>query len=378
MEGGKYGIIRIKSNDTIWIANFMESGTKFLDYEVASLLGKGGMGEVYLVRRNGEYYALKLLSPSLAQSKPEYVKRFFREGNIAMRLSHPNLVAVHDVGYNAEAGLYYIVMDYVNGYDLRSAIALGGAMPPNDAVGIISSVASALAAGEVLGLVHRDIKPENIMVETDGTVKLLDLGVAKARGTDSLNTMQRTVFGTPNYISPEQAQDASKVDSRADIYSLGIVLYELLAGKHPYGSDKPKDALVTLLSSEELPDIREKHPEVPEKLAALLKLMLAKNPAKRIESASKLLVILKKLGYAAPARPPAGQGARRPSRPDFSYSALSAAKPNPTLSFETKDKEILAFVKSVKAKSRRERRLRIIAFSLVVLLVIVGLLKLVL
>ena len=353
----------------------MESGTKFLGYEIVSPLGKGGMGEVYLVRKNDEYYALKILSPALAKSNPEYVKRFAREGKIAVRLRHPNLVAVYDVGYNAEADCHYIVMEYVNGYDLRSAIALGGAMAPKDAIGIIAAVASALEAGESLGLVHRDIKPENIMVENDGTVKLLDLGVAKARGTDSLNTMPQTVFGTPNYIAPEQAQDASKVDSRADVYSLGVVLYELLAGARPYERTNPKDVLARLLSPEELPDVRVKKPDVPEKLAAVLKLMLAKDAAKRIESASKLLEIFKKLGYDVSGKQAGEIKPCQSARPDFNYSSFMSAKPNPTLSLETKDEEIRSFVDSIKAKKRNARLLRIAAISLVILLVIVTLFK---
>jgi serine/threonine-protein kinase len=348
----------------------VEIGTKFLDYEVVSLLGEGGMSEVYLVRKDDEYYALKLLSPTLAKSNPEYVKRFEREARIAMRLNHPNLVGVYDVGFNEEFGRHYIVMDYINGCDLRSVIALGGAMDPKNAVDVILAVAGALAAGEALGLVHRDIKPENIMVEDDGTIKLLDMGVAKARGTDSLSTMPRTVFGTPSYISPEQAQDASMVDSRADIYSLGVVLYELLAGERPYECESTKDILAQLLSGEEIPDIRQKHPEVPEKLAALLCLMLAKDPEKRIASASKLLEVLKKLGYEAPCKPDGAPRPRHAPKPEFSYSSLDKVKPDNTLSFDTKDEEIRSFVDSLKTRRRNRRLFRAAAISLAVILAV--------
>ena len=348
-------------------------GSRFLDYEIVNLLGRGGMGEVYLVRRGDEHYALKLLSPSLANSNPEYVKRFVREGKIAMRLNHPNLVSVYDVGFSEELSCHYLVMEYVNGYDLRSALALGGAMKPKEAVGVISAVARALEAGEALGLVHRDIKPENIMVGNNGIIKLLDMGVAKARGTDSLNTMPRTVFGTPNYIAPEQAQDASMVDSRADIYSLGVVLYEMLAGERPYECDRPKDVLAKLLSHEELPDIRDKHPEVPQKLAALLRLMLAKDRTKRIESPSKLLDVLKMIGYETSAEPAVVPEPQPAVQPDFSYSSYSSIPDNPTLSFDTKDEEIRSFVNSIKAKKRRNTILRLTAISLAVLLAIIAL-----
>ena len=353
-------------------------GARFLDYEVVSRLGRGGMSEVYLVRKADEYYALKLLSPDLARTKPEYIKRFEREARIAMRLRHPNLVAVHDVGYNKEFGRHYLVMDYIDGYDLRSAIAVGGAMDVNSAVLVVVAVASVLEAGEALGLVHRDIKPENIMVENDGTVKLLDFGVAKARGTDSLNTMQRTVFGTPNYISPEQAQDSSTVDSRADVYSLGVVFYEMLTGVRPYECDKPRDVLAMLLSMEELPDVREKNPAVPEKLAAVLRLMLAKDPAKRIESASKLLVILKRLGYVAQERPVGALEPRKAPQPAFNYSSFSSAEANHTLSFDTKDEEIQSFVSALKTRRRNGLILRWTTIVLAVLLIVVVLVKFVL
>jgi len=365
------------SGDTMPGEQAVVLGAKFLDYDVVSLLGKGGMSEVYLVRKADKCYALKMLLPDLARANPEFVKRFEREARIAIRLRHPNLVAVHDVGYDKEFGRHYLVMDYVDGYDLRSAIALGGAMEPKEAVDVVLAVASVLEAGECLGLVHRDIKPENIMVESDGTVKLLDLGVAKARGTDSLNTMQRTVFGTPNYISPEQAQDASKVDSRADVYSLGVVFYEMLSGKRPYECDKPGEVLAKLLSPEELPDVREKNPAVPEKLAAVLRLMLAKDPSKRIESASKLIAVLKSLGYDASERPARKPGPVNTVQPDFRYSSYSSAEANHTLSFETKDKEIQSFVASLKARRRNERILRWTAILLTALLVAVVVAKLV-
>lgn len=350
-------------------------GARFLDYDVVRLLGRGGMSEVYLVCRAGSLYALKLLSPDLARTNPEYIKRFLREAKIAMRLRHPNLVAVHDVGYSKEFDRHYLLMDYIDGYDLRSAIAMGGAMDVNSAVLVVVAVASVLEAGETLGLVHRDIKPENIMVENDGTIKLLDLGVAKARGTDSLHTMQRTVFGTPNYISPEQAQDASTVDSRADVYSLGVVFYEMLSGRRPYECDRPRDVLARLLSPEELPDVREKNPAVPEKLAAVLRLMLAKDPAKRIESASKLLEVLKRLGYGVPERPGGALAPSKTIRPAFSYLSYSTAKANRTLSFDTKDKEIQSFVASLKTRRRGERLLRLVAVSIAVVFAIAVLVK---
>ena len=356
-------------------SSLLEIGSKFGDYTVVKLLGKGGMGEVYLVEKDGINYALKLLSNKIAKESPVYIKRFLREANIAMRIRQENLVAVHAFGKDDASSLYYIVMDYVSGCDLRSVIALGGAMEPDEAVRIILSVARALAAAESLGVVHRDIKPENIMIEDNGTVKLVDLGVAKARGTDSLSTMPRTVFGTPNYISPEQAQDASRVNFRADVYSMGVVLYELLTGKRPYECDKPKEVLAKLLSPEELPDVREIRPEVPAKISAVLKLMLAKDPEKRIASASKLLEVFSRVGYDVSNNVEAGRYPKKSAEPEFKYSAYDSTVSNNTLSFDTQDEEIKSFVNAIKARRRREKILRVAAVALGVVLVLLIIFK---
>lgn len=340
-------------------------GDNFRGYIIERLLGKGGLGAVYLARHElmDRLYAIKILYPNIAVEKPEYVRRFVREARIASKLNHPNVVAVYDVGYDEGSRVYFLVMEYVDGSDLRAALAFGGTMEPQEAVRVVASVAKALASGEPLGVVHRDIKPENIMLERDGTVKLVDLGVAKARGTDSLRTMPKTVFGTPNYISPEQAQDSSAVDSRADVYSLGVVLFELLCGRRPYNCEKPTQVIELLLSKEPLPDIRSLKPDVPEKLAELLKLMLAKNPEERIPSASSLLSKFVELGYGGivgdTARKAVAQPASAAQPPsDFDYSAILNTNANDTLSFETKDEEINSFVSSVKAKKRRAELFR--------------------
>ena len=204
-----------------------QTGENFRGYVIEKLLGKGGLGAVYLARHElmDQQFAIKILYPNVAREKPEYVRRFVREARIAAKISHPNLVSVHNVGYDNIKDVYFLVMDYVDGSDLRTAIAMGGAMDPREALRIVSSVAKALAAGEPYGIVHRDIKPENIMLTQDGHVKLVDLGVAKASGTDSLKTMAKTVFGTPNYISPEQAMNKEPIDERSDLYSVGVLMY---------------------------------------------------------------------------------------------------------------------------------------------------------
>lgn len=337
-------------------ATIFSAGESFRGYTIVKLLGKGGLGEVYLAHGpNGGNCAIKVLYPQAAKDKPEYIKRFLREAKIAMSVRHPNLVSVHDVGHDGDKDVYYLVMDYVQGSDLRTAIAFGGAMDHNEAVRIIACVAGALAAGESFSVVHRDIKPENIMITGDGTVKLVDLGVAKARGTDSLRTMQKTVFGTPNYISPEQAIDSSAVDERADVYSLGVVLFELLTGRHPYARPRTKDTLDFLLSPEPLPDIREFAPSVPVQISALLQLMCAKDPAKRIGSVAKLLGTLAKFGYDVAKLEAERQSRAAAQAQDFDYAAFVSAPANNTLSFEAQDAEIREFVQRLKTRRLKKR-----------------------
>lgn len=356
----------------------LQVGEKVGDYVVGRLIGKGALGEVYLVRQGdgGECFAMKTLLPDVAEDNPEYIQRFVREGRLAMKMRHPNMVAVHDVGYSSEKGVHYLVMDYVRGSDLRTAIAIGGAMDPGEAVRIVSSVASALAFGEQFGLVHRDIKPENIMIEDDGSIKLVDLGVAKASGADSLHTMSNAVFGTPNYISPEQAFDSSKVDSRADVYSLGIVLFELLTGRRPYEGSNPADAAVFLFSRKPIPDVRTVNPSVPASLAKILARMCEKHIDKRIASASALIKEFRNVGMMnESAWSSQRQACRRASEDDrpFDYSAYVDRPANNTLSFETKDEEIRNFVTRLKAKRRRHRIIAVVAAAAALAAVIVAL-----
>lgn len=334
-------------------------GEKFRGYEIVKSIGQGGLGSVYLARHGAldQMYAIKVLRPKMAKSNPEYVKRFVREAKIAVRVRNPNLVAVHDIGYDKGKGLYYLVMDYVEGCTLRTAIAMGGAMEPGEALRIVSCVAGALSAAEPFGVVHRDVKPENILITEEGKVKLVDLGVAKASGTDSLRTMTKTVFGTPNYISPEQARDSSSVDFRADVYSLGIVLFELLAGRRPYECRSQADIVSILFSPDPVPDVRTCASEVSPKLAMLLRMMCEKDPAKRIASASVLLDAIKRFGLqvnSAPAAAPAE------SQKPFDYAAYIKTPADDTLSFKTNDAEIQDFVAKMKSKKRKSNILSIV------------------
>ena len=350
------------------------SGDKFRGYVVERLLGNGSLGAVYLVRHEvlDTVYALKALFPEVAKENEDYVKRFLREAKIATRIRPPNLVAVHDCGYDEARGLYYIVMDYVSGGDLRQALAFAGRFAPDRAVEVVLQVASALDAAQEYHVVHRDIKPENIMIQPDGTVKLVDLGIAKADGLrDSLCTEAESVFGTPAYVAPEQALDASAVDVRADIYSLGVVLFEMIAGRVPYEGPNAPQILVQTLSSDPFPDIRDMNPDVPPALAIVIRRMCVKECDRRIATPAALIAEFAKIGYRLKDRPSGDVkfDRRAESAPTLvsmrsllQKSAVPVDADVDPLAFETEDVEIQDFVDRLK---RRKRLRKLASFSAV-------------
>ena len=340
-------------------------GDRFHGYVVERLLGNGGLGAVYLVRHEmlDTLFALKVLFPDVAKENDSYVKRFLREAKIATRIRHPNLVAVHDCGFDEERGLYYLVMDYVSGGDLRQAIAFAGHFDPDRAVEVILQVASALEAAQKYHVVHRDIKPENIMIQPDGLVKLVDLGIA--------------VFGTPSYVAPEQAIDAAHVDTRADIYSLGVVLFEMIAGRPPYDGPNAPQILAQTLSEDPFPDIRDYNRNVKPLLAVLIRRMCVKERERRIADPTSLLAEFEKLGYhlSRPASAQVQYAEAADSAPTVkSVRDLLAKlpdKPASTLSFPTEDVEISGFVASLKRK-RLFRRVRYALAALALLALAAG------
>lgn len=345
--------------------NIFQSGDKFRGYVVERLLGNGALGAVYLVRHEilETRMALKVLFPTVAKENQSYVKRFLREAKIATKIRHPNLVAVHDCGFDEERGLYFLVMDYVSGGDLRQAIAFAGRFEPDRAVEVIVQAASALEAAQQFHVVHRDIKPENIMIQPDGLVKLVDLGIAKADGIkDSLNTSSENVFGTPAYVAPEQALDAASVDTRADIYSLGVVLFEMIVGKTPFQGLSAPQILAQTLSSDPFPDIRDYNRDVPPMLAALIRRMCVKERDRRIPTPAALLAEFRRLGYdTAPAGRAASVSYTQSSETAQTLTSMKSVlanlpeRQNDTLSFETDDVEIKAFVEKLKSRKRRRR-----------------------
>lgn len=335
-------------------------GEHYRGYVVERVLGHGGVGAVYLVRHEilDTPFAMKVLYPKVAQEDPEYVKRFIREAKIAIKIRHPNLVAVHGCGFDQDRGIYYLVMDYVQGGDLRTVLGFAGKFSPDRAAKIILQVASALGAAQKFSVVHRDIKPENIMLLPDGTVKLIDLGIAKATGLgDTLATATQSVFGTPVYISPEQAVDSGDVDHRADIYSLGIVFFEMVSGTCPYTEGNSAQILEKVLSDEPMPDVRDFDRTVPPAVATLIRRMCHKDRDRRIGDYKVLVAELGRLGYdfGSLGSPTVEFAPDAEARPTMKIGKLVENLPpnNPTLSFETQDIEIKNFVDNLKQRRRR-------------------------
>lgn len=243
------------------VSRMPKEGDRFGNWTITRILSKGGMGMVYLVRNPTlrAERALKVLDPAIAERNREFVDRFNQEAALVCGLHSPHLVEVYDAGCERTSGFYYIVMEYLGGGTLRDRMRCRGRIPWREALGIVRQVALALAAVEKRHSVHRDIKPENILFTSDGVAKLVDFGIAKAVQDDAenmLKTLPAQVFGTPAYMSPEQVRDASSVDARADIWSLGIVFFEMLAGSRPYPATNIVEVTSFLLSPRPLPDIR--------------------------------------------------------------------------------------------------------------------------
>lgn len=247
-----------------------ELASHFPQLEILELLGRGGMGAVYKGRQKelDRLVAVKILPPEIS-GDPAFAERFTREARALARLSHPNIVAVYEFGRTGD-GLFYFVMEYVDGVNLRQAILSGG-MSPEQALAIVPQICDALQFAHDEGIVHRDIKPENILVDKRGRVKIADFGLAKLLGqapSDVSLTGTQQVMGTLRYMAPEQLEGSKAVDHRADIYSLGVVFYELLTGEVPVGRFAPPSKKVhidvrldevVLRALEEKPEQRYQH-----------------------------------------------------------------------------------------------------------------------
>jgi serine/threonine protein kinase len=253
-------------------------------YEVGRLLGAGGMAEVYegrdrlLARR----VAIKVLLGELGKD-PSFLVRFKREAQAAASLSHPNVVAVYDTG--VQGSTHFIVMEYVEGRTLRDLLRIGGPPPPERAALIAADVCDALAAAHARGLIHRDVKPGNVMLTPDGTVKVMDFGIARATSSETI-TQTHAVIGTAQYISPEQVE-GREVDARGDLYSLGCLLYEMLTGRVPFSGESPVAIAYRHVREDPVPP-RRINPRIPPALEAITLRAMAKHPAHRYQTAAEL------------------------------------------------------------------------------------------
>ncbi len=276
------------------------SGTsiRFDRYEILEQLGAGGMGEVFLARdsRLDRRVALKVLPDAIARDLAR-LQRFEQEAKAASALNHPNILTIFE--FANEENSHYIVLEYIEGITLTEKIA-SGQLTVHETLSIVSQVASALVSAHEAGIIHRDIKPENIMVRRDGLVKVLDFGLAKLSELHKdfhpvdlespnrfrINTNPGTVMGTPNYMSPEQARGL-EVDSRTDIFSLGVVLYEMLTGKRPFQGESDIDVMSAIISDEPS-DLKMLESKVSPALQKIVQNCLAKKPERRFHSAHDL------------------------------------------------------------------------------------------
>src|SRR5271157_3741681 len=282
-----------------WSSDSMESpvrdltGTKLGDFEVKRLLGRGGMGQVYLATQISlnRPVVLKVLHPHYL-SKPIYLSRFEAEATAVAKLNHPNIVHVYTLGY--VDGVRFIAMEYVEGTNLREYINKKGALELPLALSIMRQAGQAIGAAGEVGLVHRDIKPENLLLTRKGRAKVADFGLCRDLGAGRLHiTQPGTTMGTPLYMSPEQAQ-GKPLDHRSDLYSLGVTFYHMLSGEPPFQADSAV-ALALKHVSEQPVSLRVRRPDIPLELERLVLKLMAKSPADRYQSAAEMLADLAKV-----------------------------------------------------------------------------------
>ena len=359
-------------------------------YEVRSLIGRGGMAEVHLGfdTRLSRVVAIKMLRRDLALDSI-FQARFRREAQSAASLNHPNIVAVYDTGEeivsdatNRSLAIPYIVMEYVEGHTVKELISDGTAVPINEAIEIVSGVLSALQYSHANHLVHRDIKPGNIMLTPEGKVKVMDFGIARAL-TDSQATMTQTnaVVGTAQYLSPEQARGET-VDERSDLYSTGVVLFELLTGRPPFKGDSA--VAVAYQHVEQIPPTPSSIlSDIPDSLDRVVLKALAKNRDDRYRSAAEMLSDLQRVArgmdvgappadsWATEVLPSAGLVGARAAVPaatsTVSAPAAGASSTSTSLPAVSSDGDAAS-----KAAAARKRRTAIIMTLVVIALLLIG------
>lgn len=292
-------------------------------YEIISELGQGAMGVVYKARDPmlDRIVAIKTVSMSLYEKdSAEYEARFYVEARAAGGLSHPNIIVVYDIGKTED--LVYMAMEYLQGQEVRDLLREGKPLPVREALDIAAQVADGLGYAHEHHVVHRDIKPANIMVLPSGRAKIMDFGIARLRSSD-VRTQTGIVLGSPKYMSPEQVL-GRRVDHRSDIFSLGVVLYQMLAGNAPFTGDNLNTVMYSTINFAPSP-LGESNPEVPQLLDLIVAKALAKRPDDRYQSAYELAVDLRECAGRL-------EAGTLPSRPRVHVTEaepqMAAAKPD--------------------------------------------------
>jgi eukaryotic-like serine/threonine-protein kinase len=254
-------------------------------YRLEAKLGSGGMSTVYLARDNtlDRPVAVKVMHREMSE-QPDQLQRFRQEARAVAKLSHPNVVAVIDAG--EDGGHPYIVFEYVEGETLKQRINRVGALDPQEALAYAIEIARGLTVAHARSMVHRDIKPQNVLIDAEGRAKLTDFGISRQLEQDGMTATGR-VLGTTDYVAPEQAM-GHPVDQRSDVYSLGVVLYEMLAGQVPFHADSQVGVAMKHVN-EELPDVQQRRPELSAAAAMVVERATAKDPARRYQTVGEMI-----------------------------------------------------------------------------------------
>ena len=334
-------------------------------YKLIDERGSGSMAVVYIARdlETNRIFAVKALNRKAA-SDAELLQRFWREFDLLKQLSGPHVI--RPVAWGEEREMHYIVMDYVDGHNLKQLVEQSGPLPPLHAIDIIKQVALGLESAAEKGIVHRDVKPQNIILTTEGVVKLTDFGLARSHTSPPI-TISNVFLGTPYYVAPEQADNGRSADTRSDLYSLGCVFFELVTGRVPFEGDTAVDVVVQHLRSA-IPSICALRPELPMAYDAFIQRAMAKQAAQRFQTVREFMQGLEQLEEVTPATPAINEASPTQILPRLVYLATGQSfmllGPDLMIGRSDPQKEIypdidLASIDAQHTVSRRHARLSI-------------------
>lgn len=321
-------------------------------YEIIEEIGKGGMAVVYKAKCMvlNRYVALKVLRPEFREDK-DFIHRFKVEAQSAGALSHPNIVSIYDVGQDGD--LDYIVMEYVEGVTLKQYIDAKGIIPWKEAVDYAAQICSGLEHAHKKGIVHKDIKPHNIIITREGTLKITDFGIAKVMSTSTISTGGAAAMGSVHYFSPEQAR-GGYIDAKTDIYSLGVLMYEMVTGKLPFDGDSAVAIAMQHIEKEPIPP-KTLNPDIPQSLENVILRAMSKEQSSRYESATKMMIDLKKVYLGTPvsydSRVSDGETMYVPK-----VEPREHVMPDELLGYEGKHKPVEPVQKKSKEKSEQQKK----------------------